>query len=318
MDQEQAMTASDSREATHQSGLLRGLFVLARPKQWVKNAFVFVALIFAGKLSDVHAIWHAVIAFCSFCLVSSAVYYLNDFRDIDEDRQHPLKKDRPLASNAVPTWVGLFGSLLLAGAAIAVSATVNYWTLVTALVYLFVNIGYSFGLKHLVIIDVFMIATGFVLRIVAGAAAISVMPSTWLILCAVTLSLFLGYTKRRSEVVMLNDKATAHRKVLAHYSTPFLDQMISVTTAATIVLYILYTVDARTVALVGSHGLVLSVPFVLYGLFRYLYLVYHVKSAHDPTQTVLTDIPLLVTGALWAATCAAAVFVGSSWIDLLR
>ncbi len=180
------------------------------------------------------------------------------------------------------------------------------------------NIAYSFGVKHIVIIDVLVIATGFVLRILAGAAALSVLPSAWLVLCGVMISLFLGFTKRRAEVVLLGDRASEHRKVLAHYSPAFLDQMISIVTAATVVGYVLYTVDSRTIELVGSRALLLSVPLVLYGIFRYLYLVYHAESGGDPTRTVFTDIPLLVTGALWGVLCTAVILLGKDiWSFLL-
>ncbi len=292
---------------------LKAIFALARVKQWVKNIFVLTALIFAGQALQPEAIKKAGIAVLAFCFASSAVYFLNDYRDIREDRNHPTKKTRPLASGALPPWVGMFGFFFLLGSSIILPYfLLNRSTTFVIGVYLLLNILYSFGLKHLVIIDVLVIATGFVLRILAGAAALSVLPSAWLILCGVMISLFLGFTKRRVEVVQLGKKASEHRKVLAHYSPAFLDQMISIVTAATVVGYVLYTVDSRTVELVGSRALILSVPLVLYGIFRYLYLVYHSETGGDPTRTVFTDIPLLITGGLWGILCIIVIVFGKS------
>jgi 4-hydroxybenzoate polyprenyltransferase len=300
---------------------LRALIRLARPKQWVKNIFVFTALIFAryaapgggtsSAILNLGAVVDTLVAFACFCAASSAVYFFNDFRDCEEDRHHPTKRDRPLASGALPQWIGMAGFAACAGCALAV-ALIELGAVTAGVVgaYLIINLAYSAGLKHVVIIDVLIIAAGFVLRILAGAAAISALPSTWLILCAIMISLFLGFTKRRAEVVLLGDRASEHRRVLAYYNTVFLDQMISIVTAATVVCYVLYTVDARTVEIVGSRLLLFTVPFVLYGVFRYLYLVYHVESGGDPTRTVFTDLPLLLTGAGWGGTCVAVILFG--------
>jgi len=289
-----------------------------RPRQWVKNIFVLTALIFSGRVADPEALLHALLACLAFCLASSATYMLNDFRDREEDRRHPTKKDRPLASGELPAWIGPLGAAIAAAAALVLGTLVlDRWTGMVIALYLILNAGYSLGLKHLVIIDVLIISTGFVLRILAGATAVRVLPSTWLVLCAVTISLFLGFTKRRAEVVLLGERASEHRRVLAHYSTAFLDQMISIVTAATVVCYALYTVDDRTVALVGSRLLLLSVPLVFYGIFRYLYLVYHGSSGGDPTRTVFTDVPLLVTGALWGAWCTLVILFGERVMDYL-
>jgi len=313
------------------SVVMKGLVALvrlARPKQWVKNIFVFTALIFArhteatgekvSAITDVGAITDSLLAFACFCLASSATYFFNDYRDLEEDRRHPVKRFRPLAHGDLPPWTGIAGLIVCAGGAIGL-AFVSLGAVAAAVVgtYLALNLMYSAGLKHVVIIDVLIISAGFVLRILAGAAAIPAMPSTWLILCAITISLFLGFTKRRAEVVLLGDKAHEHRRVLAHYSTAFLDQMISIATAATVVCYILYTVDERTVELVGSRLLLLTVPFVLYGIFRYLYLVYHAEAGGDPTRTVFTDVPLLVTGAGWGAMCVTVIIFGRGILDAL-
>lgn len=290
---------------------------LARPEHWLKNGFVFVALIFSGNLFSLPSLRDSLIAFAAFCLASSAAYFLNDYRDRAADALHPTKQHRPLASGALPPWVGPVGFVILCGTAVFV-ALHFLGVLSTAILvaYLLLNIGYSLGLKRLVIIDVLIIATGFVLRVLAGAAAIGVMPSRWLVLCTITISLFLGFTKRRSEVLQLGDSRVSHRSVLAHYSAAFLDQMISVVTAATVVCYILYTVDAATVRMVGSSMLIFTVPLVLYGMFRYLYLVYHTRDADDPTRTLYADVPLLITGGAWVVMCAVIIFYGKDLLSL--
>lgn len=290
---------------------IKAIVRLARPQQWVKNIFVFTVLIFAGQVTDSGAVSLSLVIFAAFCLASSAVYFINDYKDIEEDKKHPTKCRRPLAAGALSPKVGLIGFLLLTFAATAVPyLVINKLTAGIVLVYLLLNVGYSFGLKHIVIIDVLVLSSGFVLRILAGAAALCVFPSPWLVLCGVMISLFLGFTKRRAEMVLLKDRAGEHRKVLAQYSSAFLDQAISIVTAATVLGYALYTVDARTVDLVGSRAMLLTVPLVLYGIFRYLYLVYHVESGGDPTKTVFSDLPLLITGALWGMLSILAIFFG--------
>lgn len=291
---------------------------LARPKQWVKNIFVFPVLLFSGRIAQTDQIVLTLITFSAFCLASSAVYYFNDYNDIAEDKTHPKKRSRPLASGALPPWVGLVGSLVLGCLSIALPLQyVNAPTTWVIGSYILLNALYGIRLKHLVIIDVLVIATGFVLRILAGATALHVLPSPWLILCAVMLSLFLAFTKRRAEILALGDRATAHRKVLAHYSPLFLDQMISIVTASTIVAYVLYTIDDRTTDIVGSRLLLLSVPFVLYCIFRYLYLVYQVATDDgDHTRTIFTDAPMLISGSLWGILCTAIVLFGGEIMDL--
>ncbi len=292
---------------------LKAIVKLARPQQWTKNVFVLTVLVFAGLAKDPAALGATFLAFAAFCLASSAVYFINDYKDAEEDKKHPTKCNRPLASGALPRSVGLVGFFVIAALSILLPYfTINLPTAVIVGVYILLNFGYSSGLKHLVIIDVLVLSSGFVLRILAGAAALSVLPSPWLVLCGVMISLFLGFTKRRAEVVLLGERAGAHRKVLEHYSEAFLDQAISIVTAATVLGYVLYTVDDRTIALVGSRIMILSVPLVLYGIFRYLYLVYHAETGGDPTKTVFTDIPILITGALWGLFSMLAIFFGKT------
>ena len=290
---------------------------LARPQQWTKNVFVLTVLIFSGKLLDPDSVVLTLLTFGAFCLAASAVYYINDYNDIDEDRKHPTKRTRPLASGALPKSAGLLGFVLLFFSALAIPALkINWGTTAIVAVYLVLNMAYSFGLKNVVILDVLVLASGFVLRILAGATALSLMPSPWLILCGVTISLFLGFTKRRAEVVLLKERAKEHRRVLAQYSKAYLDQAISIATAACVVGYVLYTVDERTIDLVGSRAMILTVPFVIYGIFRYMYLVYQIGTTEDyggdPTKTIFTDIPLLVTGALWGISSMLIIFFGKS------
>jgi 4-hydroxybenzoate polyprenyltransferase len=296
---------------------ISALIKLARPAQWVKNIFVFTALIFSGLVGNPVAVLDAIIAFGTFSLVSSAVYYLNDFMDIEEDRKHEEKRHRPLAAGILPRSAGSIGFFVLSAGALALTyVTLGSVSTLILFCYLTMNLGYSFGLKHIVILDVLIISAGFVLRILAGAAAISRLPSTWLILCGVTISLFLGFTKRKAEIVYLGESAARHRKVLGQYNESFLDQAISIVTTATVICYILYTVDPLTVSMVGSRMLLFSVPPVVYGIFRYLYLVYHERSGGDPTRTVFTDIPLLLTGGTWAVLCAIIILFGSTIADL--
>ena len=292
---------------------IKAIIKLARPQQWTKNVFVLTVLIFAGMALDTAAVGLTMAAFFAFCLASSAVYFLNDYKDVEEDKKHPTKCRRPLAAGALSPKVGLIGFFVLSVLSILMPYMfINTPTAIIVAVYLLLNIGYSSGLKHIVIIDVLVLSSGFVLRILAGASALSVLPSPWLVLCGVMISLFLGFTKRRAEVVLLKERAESHRKVLAQYSPAFLDQAISIVTAATVLGYTLYTVDERTVELVGSRAMILSVPLVLYGIFRYLYLVYHAETGGDPTKTVFTDVPLLVTGVLWGAFSMLAIFLGKN------
>ncbi|HPA95877.1 MAG: decaprenyl-phosphate phosphoribosyltransferase [Acidobacteria bacterium] len=283
--------------------LLRSL----RPAQWTKNLFVLVPLLFAGRLSDPAAVGAALLAFASFSAAASAVYLFNDLRDRERDRAHPLKRHRPLASGRLSPAVAAVAALLLAAAAAAVAVRLGVAFGLALGAYLAINLLYTLALKRLVILDVMAIAAGFLLRVLGGAAAIPVAVSPWLLLCTGFLSLFLGFSKRRHELLLSPD-ATGGREVLAHYSPAFLDQMINVVTASTVVCYALYAVDAQTVAKFGSERLILTLPMVLFGIFRYLYLAYQVSDPRSPTDAILTDLPFLANLLLWAATAAAIVY----------
>jgi 4-hydroxybenzoate polyprenyltransferase len=280
-----------------------------RPRQWTKNFFVFPALVFAHKLSDESAVVWTLAAFIIFCFLSSSVYLLNDIADAEQDRQHPTKRHRPIASGRLPLAVALPFSMLLASFGIALSFAVNRPFVLYAALYLGLNILYSFSLKHTVILDVLVVAIFFVLRAVAGAAAINVEISHWLLICTFLLALFIALSKRRHELVLLDENASAHRASLTEYSPYLLDQMIAVVTASTLMAYTLYTVDQDTVMKFGSDHLVYTVPFVAFGIFRYLYLIHQRGEGGDPDRIVVSDRPFLINFLLWAAVVAFALYL---------
>jgi 4-hydroxybenzoate polyprenyltransferase len=287
--------------------LPRALLVSLRPHQWTKNLVVLAALAFSKHLFDTDAVLRAVSAFAVFCGLSGAVYVVNDLADVGRDRLHPLKRSRPIASGQLPVRAArLFAGVLLA------LGLLGAWRLgpgflACALGYLLLNLAYSFGLKNVVILDVLAIAIGFVLRAVAGAVAISVVFSDWLLVCTILLALFLALAKRRHELVSLPD-AAAHRAILAEYSPYLLDQMIAVVTASCLTAYAFYTLAPETVAKYRTEQLALTIPFVIYGIFRYLYLVHRKEQGGSPSEVLLTDWPLLVAVALWAAVVVLIVY----------
>ena len=281
------------------------LFRSMRPKQWTKNAIIFAPLLFSQKFLDAHLVFEACLAVFIFCALSGAVYLLNDLLDIEQDRKHPLKCRRPLASGQLkPRAALIFLIGLIVAAGISTLLLLNWQFALIAAVYILLQICYSLWLKHVVIIDVFCIASGFLLRVAAGAVAIEVTFSTWLFFCTILLSLFLALSKRRHELVLLEDGAVEHRRILFEYSTGLLDQMISIVTTATLIAYILYTVSAETVAKFGSDKLKYTIPFVLYGIFRYLYLIYQRNEGGSPEKVLLNDRPILLTVVLYGvAVC---------------
>lgn len=276
-------------------------FRALRPIQWVKNVFVLAPVVFAQRLADTEALSRAGIVFAVFCAAASAVYLWNDIRDREEDRKHPLKRHRPIASGAVSVPIATLGAVALAVSALAAAAYLGTAVAVLVAVYLTINLLYAGGLKHVVVLDVMAVASGYVIRVEAGAQAVPVEVSRWLVLCTIFLALFLVLSKRRHELLLLQGDAGAHRAVLSNYSPDFLDQMMNVVTASTVVAYALYAVDDDTVDRFGSDLLVWTVPLVLFGIFRYLYLVYQVRDAKNPTETVVTDLPSVVNIALWGA-----------------
>jgi len=272
-----------------------------RPHQWVKNAFVLMPVIFAGKMSDSAALSAAGLAFVAFSLCASAIYLLNDSIDYERDQSHPKKRLRPIASGQVKRSVAVLMSLVSVGVGLGVAWQLNSTTMITIIAYVIMNIAYSLGLKHLFLIDLFMIAIGFILRVSVGAFAIEVSLSPWLLLCTLFIALFLGLCKRRHERVSLGEEAAAHRSILAHYSLPFLDQLILITSSATVMCYALYTIDPWVCARLNTNGLLLTIPLVLLGIFRYLSLVYQGGEGGSPTQLVLRDRGIQVIVLLYLA-----------------
>jgi 4-hydroxybenzoate polyprenyltransferase len=273
-----------------------------RIKQWTKNIFVLAPLLFSMHLFETRFLFRSVAGFFLFSLIASSIYILNDIVDADVDRSHPVKKTRPIASGALSTRFAAWSVGVLFVISIGPSLYLGQNFAFILIGYFALNVVYSYVLKRAVIIDVMTIAASFVLRIVAGAIIIDVPISEWLLICTSLLALFLGFSKRRHEITILELDAHVHRPVLLEYSTYFLDQMISLVTASTLICYILYTVDDDTVEKFGSKALLYTAPFVLYGLFRYYYLVHQKKTGGDPASEFLSDIPLLANMVLWAGT----------------
>lgn len=286
--------------------LLRSL----RPEQWLKNGFVLAPLIFSGHLADTDAVFRSLVAVTAFCAVASATYLVNDVLDRDADRGHPVKRQRPIASGEVGIGAALGTALILVIAGAMSASAIGGWFPVVLGAYLVITLLYSTLLKQLVFVDVLIVSLGFVMRVVGGAVAIDVPVSRWVLLCAYLLALYLALGKRRSELVLLGEGADSHRVVLGHYTLPMVDQAISVVLGATVLAYALYTVAPDTVAKVGSEGLMATVPVVLYGLFRYLYLLHRHELGGSPTKALLTDRPLLVCVLLWLAVATVVLRLG--------
>ena len=294
---------------------IRALLLSMRPRQWTKNLALFVGLVFAQQLLNLASLERALLAFAVFCLASSSIYLLNDILDLENDRQHPIKSKRPLASGNLPiSWaIATIGILILGCVGLtllifsiptqqqtdtfALPGGANVLFAITVAAYLLLMGLYSIRLKHIVVLDVFIIASGFVLRIVAGAVVIPVLISPWLYLVTILLSLFLALSKRRHELVLLQGEASNHRQILKEYSLPLLDQMITIVTAATIMAYSLYTFQGPT----GNHRLMITIPLVLYGMFRYLYLIHMRMEGGSPEEVLLRDRHMLGTVVLCTA-----------------
>jgi len=299
----------ETTDSRPRGGVAGALFRSLRPAQWVKNLFVLVPLVFAHRLDRLDLSLQAFTAFLAFCAASSAVYLLNDLRDRESDRNHPLKRLRALAAGHL----GAGTALAAAGVLLALAALASFrlaapfaWVLAA---YVMLNVLYSLGLKRVVILDVMSIAAGFVLRVLAGAVAIQVEVSSWLLLCTTFVALFLGFSKRRHELATLPPGGLGTRAVLDQYNLPFLDQVINVVTASTVVAYSLYTVDSATAARLGTPHLVWTVPLVLFGIFRFLYLLYRKLDARSPTDAILHDPPFLLNLLLWGATVVVLIYV---------
>jgi 4-hydroxybenzoate polyprenyltransferase len=284
------------------------LILSLRPGQWTKNLLVFAGVLFARRLFDPVAVRQSLAAFAIFCGLSGVVYLVNDVVDRENDRQHPLKSRRPIAAGALPVTTAIASAVLIGAAALAAAFTLGWRFGAVAAAYLALLLLYSGPLKNIVIIDVLTIAIGFVLRAVAGAVAIDVEISHWLLVCTILLALFIALAKRRSEIVLLAEGARSHRAILGEYSVYLLDQMIAVVTASTLISYAFYTISPETELKFGTQWLGLTIPFPLYGIFRYLYLVHQREGGGSPSDLLLTDRPLLVCVALWAFAVALIIY----------
>ncbi|MFC1571672.1 decaprenyl-phosphate phosphoribosyltransferase [Candidatus Margulisiibacteriota bacterium] len=269
-----------------------------RPQQWTKNFFVFAGLIFSLNFFDSALLLKVIWAFIIFCLLSSAVYIINDLRDIEGDRQHPRKKLRPIASGQLGLPVALVLAVILFVAAIYWAYNLNFSFFLIALAYVGLMLAYTFLLKEIVLLDVFSIAAGFVLRAIAGVVVIAVELSPWLIICTILLALFIALGKRRHELLTL-DAAASHRQILDEYNPQLLDQLISAVAGSTILAYALYTLWPETLSKFETKNLVYSVPFVLYGVCRYLYLIYKQDKGGRPEKVLLSDLSLMINILLW-------------------
>ena len=290
------------------ASLARNLLVSLRPGQWTKNLVVFAALLFGRQLLALPAMLTTLAAFVVFCALSGVVYLVNDVMDREADRRHPKKRFRPIASGALPVRTALAAAGVLGVAALGGAWAIGRPFALVAVSYLALLTLYSGPLKHTVILDVLTIAIGFVMRAAAGAVAIDVPISHWLLVCTILLALFLALSKRRQEITILAESATGHRAILREYSPALLDQMIAVVTASTLMAYALYTVSPETVAKFGTDRLLFTLPFPLYGIFRYLYLVHQRQGGGSPAEMLLQDRPLLVCVALWALAVAAIIY----------
>jgi 4-hydroxybenzoate polyprenyltransferase len=301
---DRAATPAAIEAATEpRSGLALVLSSL-RPEQWTKNLFVFAGVLFGGRLTEVAALGRAGAAFGIFCALSGVVYLINDLADREADQRHPLKRLRPIASGQLSTGTATVAAAVLGviGLASALALSPAFASLAAG--YFALLVAYSFVLKHMVIIDALTISAGFVLRAVAGAVVVSVPISHWLLICTTLVALFLVLSKRRHELTLLTDAATTHRPILNEYSPYLLDQMIAVVTASTLIAYTIYATSTEVAEKLHTTRLGVTIPFVLYGIFRYLYLVHQKRAGGSPADLLLTDRPLLACVGLWALSVA--------------
>lgn len=285
---------------------LRAAIKTGRPQEWIKNVFVFAGLLFSGKFNDPHAVLEAFLTFVAFCAISSAGYYVNDLVDIELDRRHPKKRFRPLAAGELSEGAAKTIAPLLAIAAIALAfAAVNWEVGLMVVGYGVAQMAYSFGLKQVVIVDVMTLAGLFILRVAAGASAVDAHASEWLLLCTGMIALFLGFTKRRQEAVSELHEGASSRPVLEHYSLPFLDQMVALVTTGTVISYSIYAVDSPIV----GNEMMWTIPPVVYGIFRYLYLIYDRADDRSIAAMVSKDKGMIAAAAAWVITAFALLYV---------
>jgi 4-hydroxybenzoate polyprenyltransferase len=285
--------------AAQPRSLARAALAGMRPRQWSKNLLLFAGILFAAELGDATRWLEAIAAFVAYCAASSAAYLANDVRDAPHDREHPVKRLRPVASGELPARTALSLAAVLAVVALGIAAALGPWSIAFMAAFLALQAAYSARLKHVVLIDVFAIAALFVIRAAAGAEAVDVRISPWLLICTGLLALFLALAKRRAELVLVGGEATPGRPVLEGYSLALVDQLVSVVAASTVIAYSLYTFTAR-----DSKAMMVTIPFVVYGVFRYLLLLHRHDLGEEPENVLLTDVPLILTLVAWAATSA--------------
>jgi 4-hydroxybenzoate polyprenyltransferase len=309
MNQDTSVTSPPTTQGTSLAATARALFKGMRPKQWTKNLVVFLPLIFDGKLFVPQLLLKTSVAFALFCLMSSTVYLINDLVDMEKDRQHPVKRQRPLASGALSPGVAIAAIVVFILVSLPLSLWLDGGFSLILFSYLLLNIAYSFYLKNLVIVDVLILAAGFLLRVAGGVVVVDVERfSPWLYLVITLGALFLGFGKRRHELLLLEESANFHRSILAEYTVPFLDQLIALVTSTLVIAYSLYTFSAPN--LPQNHAMMLTIPLVLYGLFRYLYLIHVKEEGGAPDELLFHDKPLLVDVGLWLVAVIAILYLG--------
>lgn len=306
------MASTETISSTQTTGIgttIRGLLVEMRPMEWSKNLLVFSGLIFSRSLTDPHNVAASFLGFVLFCCASSGVYLFNDLCDLKEDREHPVKRHRPLASGALSVNVARFTMLVLFAIAAVGSLMLSHGFAVLVGIYLATCLAYSLKLKDIVILDVILIASGFVIRAISGAVIISVEVSEWLVLCTSMVALLVGFGKRRHELVLLEASAGNHRRSLSDYSVGFLDSIMNICAGAAVLTYALYTRADQTVERVGSRAMLLTIPFVIYGVFRYLFLIHRREAGGDPVQILFRDRPTMLNLLLWIVTAGLVIYL---------
>jgi 4-hydroxybenzoate polyprenyltransferase len=287
---------------------LSAFIKLIRPKQWLKNVFVFAPLVFSRGLFT-GSFLNALLAFAAFSLTASAVYIVNDMADVDSDRLHPEKRHRPLAAGTVTAAEAIVLMAILLALVLLIVWNMDSRFIAILAFYFVLNLAYSYKLKEVVLLDVFIISAGFMLRVLGGAYAIDVQVSTWIVLCSLFISLFLGFAKRRGELVQLQGDVQ-ERKVLSLYKTDFIDQMLTIAAAGAVISYALYTVAPRTIEMFGTDKMIYTTVFVIYGVFRYLYIIHTSSASENPTNAVTSDFTILGTGILWILSCIILIYSG--------
>ncbi|MEC7838620.1 MAG: decaprenyl-phosphate phosphoribosyltransferase [Chlamydiota bacterium] len=290
---------STSNLGSTNSQTIQSIIALIRPNQWIKNIFVFTGVIFGKALDSPKILLLALFAAIAFALVSSAVYIFNDLVDCKNDQLHPKKKSRPIASGAITPQAGALLSIIFAFTGLVLGFYLSWQILFILVAYILLNILYSLKLKHIVIIDVFCISCGFMLRILAGTVGIGIAPSKWLLLCGLMITLFLGFTKRRAELIAFDNDKQEQRKVLQDYGAIFLDEIIAICATSVILGYSLYTMSNETIEIHQTDDLLYTVPFVIYAIFRYIYILHHGNSAEDPSNDLFKDRHIIISVLGW-------------------